>query len=346
QLAAQQFEKHGERATAELDKRRQAIDELVKPVRESLEKVEAGIQEVEKTRREDYGGLSQQVQGLLEAQLRLQAETSNLVKALRAPTVRGRWGEVQLRRVVEMAGMVAYCDFVEQETLETDERRRRPDMVVRLPNGRRIVVDSKVPLEHYLNALEAQDDAARRAHLAEHARQVRDHVRALAAKSYWDALEETPEFVVLFLPGENFFGAALEHDPALIEHGVDNRVLLATPTTLIALLKAVAYGWRQERLAESAREVSELGRALYERLYKMAEHLHKLRRALNASVKAFNDAIGSLESRVLVSARRFPELGVRAGEDIPELQPIERTARELTAPELQIAGSGKAEPKE
>jgi DNA recombination protein RmuC len=313
---------------------REAVEHLVSPIKESLNRFDGHIKELERARSEAYGSLTTQVRSLAESQERLRSETSNLVTALRAPSVRGRWGELQLRRVVEMAGMLAHCDFVEQKTATVDERRLRPDLVVQLPAGRNVVVDAKVPLEAYLAALDASDEDERRARLADHARQIRQHIQKLSLKSYWEQFRPSPEFVVLFIPGEAFYSAALEQDPALIEDGIGERVLIATPTTLIALLKAVAAGWQQETIAESARTISELGKEVYSRLSTLGEHLGRLGRKLDGAVNDYNQTIGSLERRVLPAARRLAEHGAGGPDDLDALEPIDRTTQAVQASEL------------
>lgn len=339
ELAQATLEKYQETAQNDLINRQQAIADLVKPVTQSLQTVDQKIIELEKSRMSAYAVLKHQVNELVTSQNELKSETSNLVKALRAPSVRGRWGEMQLRRVVEMAGMLNYCDFEEQVSVGDADGRLRPDLIVNLPGGKKIIVDAKAPLAAYLEALEAKDEEVRLEKLKDHARQVRAHIRALAKRSYYEQFQPAPEFVVLFLPGETFFSAALEQDPSLIEAGVEDRIILATPTTLIALLRAVAYGWRHEQLAENAREISILGKELHKRLSDMADHFSKLGRHLGGAVQSYNHAMGSLEHRVLSSARKFKELGsVSEASEIVLLNPLDHVPRELQAPELKKAG--------
>jgi len=346
ELATETLERHRATARGDLDQRRQAVENLVQPIRESLDRVQAQMQEIDKARSEAYGSVTEQVKGLLESQTRLQDETRKLSRALAAPNVRGRWGEIQLRRVVEIAGMVAHCDFVEQPRGEGDGRLR-PDLIVMLPGDTTVVVDAKAPLKAYLEAQDAETDELRHQLLGAHAQQLRSHIGRLAAKGYWDQFESAPEFVVLFVPGESFFSAALERDPSLIEEGVKQKVILATPTTLIALLRAVSYGWRQERLAESAQQVSHLGKELYDRLRILADHLSDLGRNLEKAVEGYNRTIGSLESRVLVTARRFSDLGVSTGDQpIMELSPLDIGPRELTAADWERGEEPEEEERE
>lgn len=320
-------------ARGDLEQRRQAVEHLVAPLLDSLGKVEGQLQSLEVSRQHAYASLTEQVRSLSAGQDRLRSETANLVTALRTPSVRGRWGEIQLRRVVEMAGMVAHCDFVEQATAATADGGRRADVVVRLPGGKHLVIDAKVPLQAYLAAHEASEEDVRFRLLDDHARQLRVHVDALSAKAYWAQFTPSPDFVVLFVPGDPLLNAALEHDPSLMEHAIANNVLLATPTTLIALLRSVAYGWRQEALGENARKICELGSELYRRLSTMGDHVAKLGRSLDGAVEAYNRTVGSLESRVLSSARKFTDLEVGEGE-LAQPSQVEKAPRVLSAAEL------------
>ena len=331
-LATQNLSRFQEAAKGDLAERQLAVEGLVKPLSEELAKLAGQTQALEKARAESYGQLSEQVRNLFGAQQELKQETGRLVSALRRPEVRGRWGEVQLKRVVEMAGMLDHCDFFEQETSGDG---RRPDMLVRLPGGKTVVLDSKAPVTAYLEAVEAEHEDARGRALTRFVQHVRTHIQQLAAKSYWDQFEQSPEFVVMFLPGEAFFSAALQQDPELIEYASAQKVILATPTTLLALLKAVYYGWRQEALADNARQVSELGALLYERLAKLGEHWNSVGKNLGQAVKAYNDATGSLETRVMVTARKFEELQVVSlGKSLPDCLTVDQATRAVQAPEL------------
>lgn len=326
-LAMAKFEKVQETAKGDLAMKHKAFDDLVKPIRETLSLFDKKIDEIEKNRTHTFATLAEQIKNVAFTQNQLQKETTNLVQALRVPHVRGRWGEIQLKRVVEMAGMVPYCDFYEQCSASIDSKRLRPDMVVKLPNNRNIIVDSKTPLQAYLDALELNDEELKKSKLKDHARHIRTHIAQLSAKSYWEQFESLPEFVVLFLPGEPFFSAALEQDPSLIECGVEQKVILATPTTLIALLRAVAYGWRQEMVAENAKIVSDLGAELYKRIAKMAEHFDSLRKNLDNAVDSFNKTVGTLETRVFVTARKLKEHTIHQETDLKQIDFIEKASR-------------------
>jgi DNA recombination protein RmuC len=320
-----------ERAAGEMGKRAAELRGLVEPMKDKLGKVESQIELLERERREAQGQLGEMFKQLNEGISGLRSQTGSLVGALKRPTTRGSWGEIQLRNVIEMAGMVAHCDFTEQTTIDTDEGGRlRPDVLVRLPGGKLIVVDSKVPLDAYLSATEATSDDERAIHLARHARQTRDHITKLASKAYQSQLESSPELVVMFVPSDGIYHAALAEDPALIEYGVDQQVLLATPTTLIGLLRAVHYGWKQELIAASAREIAETGRELHKRIARFVEPLARVGRQLGSAVSAYNEAVGSFESRVVPQLRRIEDAGAASGRAV-ELAGIEEAPRTLTA---------------
>jgi DNA recombination protein RmuC len=337
ELARAQLRTTQTEVKGDLDKRQQAVEQLVGPLKEQLGRVDSQLVRLDQERRESRGRLEAQLRTLTETGDRLRTETGALVTALRKPNARGQWGQMQLRNVVESAGMLRHCDFTEQSSFAGDEATLRPDMVVNLPGGKHVIVDAKSPLQGVLDAYQARDDAEREGHLRDHARLLRKHVKSLADKAYWAGMDSTPDMVVMFLPGESLLSAALEADSALLEDAMAQRVLIATPTTLLALLHSVAYGWQQERVAESAQEISDLGRELHTRLAKLSTLLAKLGTRLNSTVTAYNDAIGSYEARVLPGARRFADHGaVAEGTELPELEPVTVSARSVHAAELQL----------
>ncbi|BAU67116.1 hypothetical protein STA3757_45260 [Stanieria sp. NIES-3757] len=330
EVAKTTFENIYQLSQHKLEEKEQAIKNLVSPLKKSLEDFNQQIREVENARLEDKVQISEQLKSVAAAQFQLQAETANLSKALRQPIVRGRWGEIQLKRVVEMSGMQEYCDFTVQETVNTENGLLRPDLVVKLPGKKQVIVDSKAPLQAYLQAIEAQEESIQLEYLKNHARHIRNHVNQLSSKNYWGVFEQTPEFVIMFLPGEVFFSAALQQDPELIEFGIERKVILATPTTLITLLKTIEYGWRQERVAENAQAIGNLGRELYDRFLKFTEHLINVRKKLDDTVKAYNTTIGSYESRLLVTAKKFQEIGGYGNDEIESIKPIDSSVRLIT----------------
>ncbi len=330
-LAQENLKQFHARAEGELAQREKAVEGLVKPIKEALEKTEAQVRLMEKQRQEAYGSLTRHLETMAADQRSLQGETRNLVQALRRPEVRGQWGEMTLKRLAELAGMVEHCDFYEQETVQVEGGAQRPDMIVRMPDGREVIVDAKTPLDAYLSAVEASDDASRQQALERHARKVRERVRELAGKQYWQQFTNAPEFVVLFIPGDQFLSAALDIDRSLLEDALASKVILATPTSFVALLRAVAYGWRQESLAENAEEIRELGDEMYSRLTIFADHLMKVGRSLDNSVAAYNKAVGSFDTRILPGARKFTEMGIRGKKDLTGPQQIERSPREPNA---------------
>jgi DNA recombination protein RmuC len=332
QLAKENLGRHQTQATAELSAREKAVAELVTPIRDALDRTRKQIGEIEKVRHESFGGIKAQLEAMTASQDLLRTETRNLVKALRRPEVRGQWGEMTLRRIAELAGMVEHCDFVEQAHTTTQDGAIRPDMVVRLPDRGELVVDVKTPLDAYLEAVEAPDDQARKLALQRHARNVADRVRELATKAYWSQFDRSPEFVILFIPGDQFLSAALAEQPGLLEEALGQKVVLATPTSLVALLKAIAYGWRQLALTDNAEEIRRLAEDLYTRVGAFSSHLARLGKQLEGSVKAYNSAVGSLERKVLPGARKFVELGVQARKTIETMQEVETATREVSPP--------------
>jgi len=328
-LAEQNLGAQHEKAKRELGNREQAVENLVKPIRDALQQSQQQISELEKARSEAYGGIKSQLESMQAGQQSLAQETQNLVKALRRPEVRGRWGEITLRRLVELAGMVEHCDFQEQVHTSTEDKIIRPDMVVRMPDQRELVVDVKTPLDAYLEAVEAKDDAQRELGLKRHARNVREHIRKLSSKAYWEQFSKSPEFVILFIPGDQFLSAALNEDPDLIENALAQQIILATPTSFVALLKAVAYGWRQLALADNAEEIRRLAEDLYGRLGTFVGHLNKVGKQLSSSVENYNRAVGSLERKVLPGARKFVELGVHPKKEIEKIEPLEALPRSI-----------------
>ena len=334
-LARENLGAHQERAKRELGEREQAVENLVRPIREALKQSQQQIAELEKSRSEAYGSIRAQLESMQTSQQSLAQETQNLVKALRRPEVRGRWGEITLKRLVELAGMVEHCDFYEQVHTSADERFIRPDMVVRMPDNRELVVDVKTPLDAYLEAVEAKDDAQRELGLKRHARNVREHIRKLSSKAYWEQFSQSPEFVILFIPGDQFLSAALNEEPDLIENALSQHIILATPTSFVALLKAVAYGWRQLALADNAEEIRRLAEDLYGRLGTFVGHLGRVGKQLQSRVENYNRAVGSLERKVLPGARKFVELGIHPKKELETIEPIESLPRELVEPQAE-----------
>lgn len=348
-LAKAELGQFQEKAQSDLKERQNAVDALVQPIKESLTKVDGKIEQLERSRLNAYSSLNEQLRSLVETHLpQLRSETANLVKALRQPTVRGRWGELQLKRVVELAGMLEHCDFVEQPTADGEDGRQRPDVIVKLPGGRQIVIDAKVPIAAYLDAHEAADDLERNQHLERHAELVRTHAAALGRKAYWDTFSPSPDFVIMFLPGEMLYTAALQQDAGLIEAVTSEKVVLATPGSLIALLRTIALGWREQALALNAQEVAQLGRQLYERVGSLAAHWSDVGDKLEKAVGAYNKSVGALETRVLVTARKFADLKA-ATEDDGELaapEPVQALPRPIVAPELVGRDAAVAQARE
>ncbi|MEO1962888.1 MAG: DNA recombination protein RmuC [Cycloclasticus sp.] len=329
-LARENFSKQQNTAESRLSEKEKAFSDMVSPIKDILKQTDAQLKKLEADRQQAFGSISQFLQNMTETQKQLQSETRNLVQALRRPEVRGQWGELTLKRLAELAGLVEHCDFFEQEHLATDEGGMRPDMIIRMPDQRDIVVDAKTPLDAYLTATEQTDDALRKTHLIRHARQVRDRVKELSKKAYWSQFKNTPDFVVLFIPGDQFLSAALEQDHALLEDALEQHVILATPTSLVALLRAIAFGWRQQATTENAEQIRKLGEDMYSRLATFVEHLGKVGNALDKSVDHYNKAIGSLERQVFPNARKFKDLGIETRKSLPDLEPIEKSTRKQT----------------
>lgn len=333
QLAQQNLQQFQIKAEGDLSQKEKAIEGLVKPIREALDKTETEIRRMENERKQAQGALTLHLQSIAESHRLLQSETRNLVQALRRPEVRGQWGELTLKRLAELAGMVEHCDFNEQASVQSGQGQQRPDMIIRMPDKRDIIVDAKTPLDAYLSAIESTDDNERKGHLERHTRNVRARIKELSGKAYWRQFRFSPEFVVLFIPGDQFLSAALETDHTLLEEALSQNVILATPTSFVALLRAIAYGWRQEVLAENADTIREIGQDMYDRLITFAEHLARLGRSLDSSVDNFNKAVGSYDSRVLPGARKFVDMGISAREEPTEPVQIERGTRKVQAVE-------------
>ncbi|HIF18674.1 MAG: DNA recombination protein RmuC [Cycloclasticus sp.] len=329
-LARENFSKQQNTAESRLSEKEKAFSDMVSPIKDILKQTDAQLKKLEADRQQAFGSISQFLQNMTETQNQLQSETRNLVQALRRPEVRGQWGELTLKRLAELAGLVEHCDFFEQEHLATDEGAMRPDMIIRMPDQRDIVVDAKTPLDAYLTATEQTDDALRKTHLIRHARQVRDRVKELSKKAYWSQFKNTPDFVVLFIPGDQFLSAALEQDHALLEDALEQHVILATPTSLVALLRAIAFGWRQQATTENAEQIRKLGEDMYSRLATFVEHLGKVGNSLDKSVDHYNKAVGSLERQVFPNARKFKDLGIETRKSMPDVEPIEKSTRKQT----------------
>ena len=328
-LAQENLKQFQIKAQHDLEHKEKSIENMLKPVKEALDKTEQQIRLMENERKEAYGSLTKHLESMAQTQQMLQGETRNLVQALRRPEVRGQWGEMTLKRLAELAGMVEHCDFYEQQHVKTEDGALRPDMIVRMPDGREIIVDAKTPLDAYLSAMEAGDDETRKKELERHARKVRERIRELSSKSYWNQFKNSPDFVVLFIPGEQFLSVALDYDRTLLEDALRQKVILATPTSFIALLRAVAYGWRQEALAENAEHIRKLGEDLYQRLATFTDYLAKLGKSLDSSVAHYNKAVGSFDARILPSARKFTEMGLSAKKPIESMEQIEKIARSI-----------------